>query len=441
MNKLWMITAREYTSRVKKKSFIFTTILAPIGFIVFWVALIFIMSSGQENKEVVLVDPDKVLQTDAKGKLKDGSITFKYSNKDVDVLKESFREEGYDGVLYVPSQRLDSVTRTLNVIYYSDEDLGLKSKDRIKKSLEQQARKIKMDQLALSQKRLDRLETDIQLKTPSLVDGKEEEESNFKAEIATALGFAMMILIYFIIFTYGNMVMRSVMEEKTNRIVEVLISSVKPFQLMLGKVIGVGAVGLTQFAIWALVMPLLYMGVGLLFADKFRDMQQSIDTAGAGGAEDPETILMMLNELQNFDFAYIIGMFLIFFVLGYILYASLFAAVGAAMGDDWGEGQSITLIVTLPIIIAFYIGISVVNNPNSTMAVWASFVPIFAPVIMPARVVFDPPMWQIILSIVILVFSCIFFIWLSGRIYRVGILMYGKKTTFKEFVQWIFRKD
>ena len=250
------------------------------------------------------------------------------------------------------------------------------------------------------------------------------------------------MLIYFVIFAYGGMVMRSVMEEKTNRIVEVLVSSVKPFELMLGKILGVGAVGLTQFAIWAVTFPLIYLGMGLLFADKLQGMQESMDAGTTADAEaQAETIIMALNSLESFNFTYIIGMLLIFFLLGYFLYASLFAAVGAAMGDDSGEGQSLNLIVSLPIIIGFYLGISVINNPGSNMAVWSSLIPLFSPIIMPVRIIFDPPSWQVILSVVILLVSCIFFIWLSGRIYRVGILMYGKKTTLKEFVQWIFRKD
>ncbi len=434
-----MITGREYSSRVKKKTFILTTILAPIGFVIFWGALIFIMSSGEERKEVALLDPHDIMQLSERGKLKDGMITYKYPKTDLETLKENFKEEGYKGILYLPEQELDSMTQTVNVQYYSDEDLGVKTKQRIRSAFEQQAKKIKMTAMNLEKETLDRLDTDIQIKTPSL-DGTDEGEANYKVEIATALGGIMMFLIYFIIFIYGNMVMRSVMEEKTNRIVEVLISSVKPFELMLGKIIGVGAVGLTQIAIWAVVFPALYLGMGFIFSDKLQEMQATADVSTASTGDLNDTIMMVMNDLQSFNYVYIIGFFLVFFLLGYILYASLYAAVGAAMGDDWGEGQSLTLIVTLPIVV-FYIGISAVENPMSTMAVWSSMFPFFAPIVMPARLVFDPPMWQIAASIIILILTCLALIWLSGRIYRVGILMYGKKTTFKEFIQWIFRKD
>lgn len=435
-----MITGREYASRVKKKTFILTTILAPIGFVIFWAALIFIMSSGEERKEIALLDPHDILQLSERGKLRDGMITYKYPKTDLETLKGNFKEKGYKGILYLPEQELDSMTKTINVQYYSDEDLGVNTKKRIKDAFEQQAEKIKMTAMNLKKETLDRLETDVQLKTPSL-DGTDDGEANYRVEIATALGGAMMILIYFIIFVYGNMVMRSVMEEKTNRIVEVLISSVKPFELMLGKIIGVGAVGLTQIAIWAIVFPLLYLGMGFLFADKLQEIQATTDVSTAATGDMNDTIMMIMNDLSSFNYVYIIGFFLLFFLLGYILYASLYAAVGAAMGDDWGEGQSLTLIVTLPIVIALYIGISAVENPMSTMAVWSSLFPFFAPIVMPARIVFDPPVWQLVASVVILILTSLFLIWLSGRIYRVGILMYGKKTTFKEFVQWIFRKD
>ncbi len=435
-----MITGREYSSRVKKKTFILTTILAPIGFIIFWAALIFIMTSGEERKEVALLDPHDILQLDERGKLKDGMISYQYPKTDLETLKKEFKEKGYKGILYLPEQNLDSLTKTINVQYYSDEDLGVNTKKRIKDAFELQAKKIKMTAMNLEKETLDRLETDVQVKTPSL-DGTDKGENNFKVEIATALGGIMMVLIYFIIFFYGNMVMRSVMEEKTNRIVEVLISSVKPFDLMMGKIIGVGAVGLTQIAIWGIVFPLIYLGMGFLFSDKLQEMQAASNVSTASTGDMNDTIMMVMNDLQSFNYFYIIGFFLIFFLLGYILYASLYAAVGAAMGDDWGEGQSLTLIVTLPIVIAFYIGFAAVENPMSTMAVWASMFPFFAPIVMPARLVFDPPMWQLVASVVILILTCLFLIWLSGRIYRVGILMYGKKTTLREFIQWIFRKD
>lgn len=440
MNKTWLIISREYWSRVKKKTFILTTILTPIGFVIFWIALIFIMSSGVEDKKIAILDPSDVLKFEEVGKLRDGMVIFNYPNKELDSLKESFEEDGYNAILYVPEQELDSLTKTFNIHYYSNDDIGITTKKQVNSVLKKHVRKLKMDELSISSETLKMLETTVNVVPKSITDTKEEISSS-RVEIASVLGGAMMFLIYLVIFIYGNMVMRSVMEEKTNRIVEVLISSVKPFQLMLGKIIGVGAVGLTQFAIWGITFPLLYMGVAFLFSGKLMEMQESLSTSTKTGAGDADQIIVILQELQNFDWGYIIFLFIVFFLLGYILYASLFAAVGAAMGDDWGEGQSLTLIVGIPVVIAFYLGMASINNPSSSLAYWSSMFPLFSPIVMPARLVFDPPLSEIILSIVILLVSCIFFIWLSGRIYRVGILMYGKKTSLKDFVLWMFRKD
>ena len=439
MNKTWLIIKREYFSRVKQKSFILTTVLTPIGFVIFWIALIYIMSSGVEHKKIALLDPSDALQIKEKGRLRDAMVSFSYPDGSLDTLKKTFKKAGYKAILYIPQQSLDSATNTFNVHYYSDEDISITTQEAIKKAIKAQARKIKMAELGLNEVYLKRLNTTVALQAKN-TDSSKKDTSSSRVYVATALGAIMMFLIYMVIFIYGNMVMRSVMEEKTNRIVEVLISSVRPFQLMLGKIVGVGAVGLTQFAIWAAVFPLLYLGVGLAFSGKLKALQQLTTTSTSNG-KDLEDLMFIIQELQNFNYGYIVFIFLVFFIGGYILYASLFAAVGAAMGDDWGEGQSLTLIVAIPVIIAFYIGIAAVENPTSTMAVWASIFPFFSPIVMPARIVFDPPIAQIILSIVVLMLSCLFCIWLSGRIYRIGILMYGKKTTLREFVQWMFRKD
>jgi ABC-2 type transport system permease protein len=270
--------------------------------------------------------------------------------------------------------------------------------------------------------------------------GKEKNVSGSRVYVATFLGAVMMFLIYFVIIIYGNMVMRSVMEEKTNRIVEIIISSVKPFELMLGKIIGVGAVGLTQFGIWAITIPTLNFIVSLFFAGRLQNANSLMQTAKVN-PDEMENLTEIFQELWSFNYYEIFFFFLLFFLAGYVLYASLFAAIGAAMGDDWGEGQSLTMVVVIPVILAFYIGIAVIEDPNSSLGVFASIFPLFSPVVMPARVVFEPPMWQILLSILLLLGSCWLFVWISGRIYRAGILMYGKKTTLKELVKWMFAKE
>jgi len=240
------------------------------------------------------------------------------------------------------------------------------------------------------------------------------------------------------------MVMRSVMEEKINRISEVMISSVKPFDLMLGKVIGVGAVGLTQLAIWLVLVPSVAI-IAQLILGGGADASQLQEIAMAG-ADNPAQSLGDLDfagimaEVKAMNWFLIIPIFVLFFFGGYFIYSSMFAAVGSAMGDDMGEGQQLMMPIFIPVILAFVMLQGVLTNPNGGMAVFGSIFPLFSPILMPARLAFNPPVWQIILSIVLMVLTCIFFAWLAGRIYRIGILMYGKKVNFREVGKWIFYK-
>jgi len=236
------------------------------------------------------------------------------------------------------------------------------------------------------------------------------------------------------------MVMRSVMEEKTSRIVEVMISSVRPFPLMLGKIIGVGLVGLTQVLAWAILVPLMLIGVNLLFGFQMDSSSLADAPPELAGMDTELLVAQVMTELGSFNWWLILPLFLLYFLGGYFMYAALFAAVGSAMGDDLGEGQSLTIPITIPVILAFYITIAAIQSPNSGLAVWASFFPLFSPIVMPSRLPFDPPWWQITISLLLLLGTCVGLIWLSGRIYRVGILLYGKKVTLWEMGKWIFRK-
>lgn len=448
MSKFWLVTKREYLSRVRKKTFILATVLTPIGFLIFWVAMILIMTSGSESRRMALLDDADVLQLSQGRSMRDGIVTFVPMKMPLDSLKQNLDKYDLDGILYLSADKNQNITdsKVLNLDYYAKDKIGVGALSFIKDAFDDHIRELKITASGIDKNILNNLKTSVTLIPKQLDDSTTQEESSYRVYVATFLGGIMMFLIYIVIFIYGNMVMRSVMEEKTSRIVEVIISSIKPFQLMLGKIVGVGMVGLTQFAIWAVIFPLLYLLVGLLFAGRLQALQQSPMMGQQGqpsGMEglDPGEINQALAELGSFNYGYIIVFFILFFICGYLLYASLFAAIGAAMGDDWGEGQSLTLVVAIPVIIAFYMGVAVVENPNGTLGFWASLIPLFSPIIMPARIVFDPPIWQILLSLALLIGTCLFFVWMSGRIYRVGILMYGKKTTVKELFKWIFRKD
>jgi len=235
--------------------------------------------------------------------------------------------------------------------------------------------------------------------------------------------------------------MRSVMEEKINRIVEIIISSVKPFQLMVGKVVGVGAVGLTQLTIWIIFIPVIMTIASMLFGGG----AQAHDLTGMQGQINPDdfkdfNISQIINEFFSLNWWVILPSFILYFLGGYFLYSSLFAAVGSAIGDDQGESQSLILPITIPVIFAMIIMMNAVNDPDSPLAVFGSMFPLFSPIVMPARLPFDPPIWQVIVSLVLLILTCILFIWLSAKIYRAGILMYGKKLSIKEMGKMLFNK-
>ena len=443
MNKLRLIIKREYLTRVKKRSFILTTILTPLAFALFFVvvSLIFSYDSG-EKKRIVIRDEAGVLENTTIQDKEDGSLYFVKSTESLDALKTAVEEKKYDGILVIPAIK-DLKEKRQTVYYYAEDQLSIDAKTSVESRITEVMRDYKIEAFGFDKKELQSLRTSVTL-DPKPLDDTEEDVSSFASWIAAAIGGGMGMVMYFTVFIYGMMVMRSVMEEKTSRIVEVMMSSVKPFQLMLGKIIGVGMVGLTQLAIWAILIPIVYFVVALIFG--FSGAGFDASAAPAPDMEiDPEDIqamaMQVLHEIKNQNWWLLIPLFLFYFLGGYFLYSSLFAAVGSAMSDDMGESQALTLPITIPVIIAFYIMIVAVRSPHSGLAVWSSIFPLFSPIVMPARLAFDPPVWQVLLSIVLLIAGALFFVWLSARIYRTGILMYGKKVTLKELGKWMFYKS
>lgn len=236
------------------------------------------------------------------------------------------------------------------------------------------------------------------------------------------------------------MVMRGVMEEKVNRIAEVIVSSVKPFQLMLGKIIGIGAVGLTQFSIWIVLMILLQALVPLLFPGMFHQVTANPAVAQAGQTGQPNMMIVVAEGLKSLPIGLILFCFVFYFLGGYLIYASMFAAIGSAVSEDQQEAQQLTFPIMMPIILAFVIMTKAVNDPNSGLAIFGSLFPLTSPIVMMGRIAYSPPAWQIILSMAFLILGFLFFTWLTAKIYRTGILMYGKKITWKEMIKWAFRK-
>jgi len=440
MDKLRLIIRREYLTRVTKRTFILATFLTPFAFALFFavVGLIFSYESD-DTRKIAVVDEGNILQKAIKD---EKNLYFKFVDQDVETLKQNFDENEFDGILLIPAIA-DVMNKKHTIYYYADDQPSLDIEILIRQRISNAVREYKIEELNIERSQLDALNTSIVLEPEPLSD-KGEDATRMTGAIAAFLGMAMGFVMYLIVFIYGIMVMRSVMEEKTSRIVEVMVSSVKPFQLMLGKIIGVGAVGVTQVAVWAVLIPTLLFLVQIIFGIDPAAYQGN--TTEMGGMEiDPDDmeamVALALNELGNINWWVILPLFILYFLGGFFLYSSLFAAVGSAIGDDLGEGQSLTLPITIPVILALYIMIVAVQAPNSSLAVGSSLFPLFSPIVMPARLAFNPPVWEVVLSLSLLIGTALFLVWLSGRIYRVGILMYGKKSGIRELMKWIFYRD
>ncbi|MFK7935163.1 MAG: ABC transporter permease [Saprospiraceae bacterium] len=438
MKKLWLIIQREYLTRVKKRTFILTTLLTPLGIAAFiMLASLIFGYESDDAKKIAIVDESGIM----KQRITDESnLYFKFEKQSLAELKENFGENGYSGILVIPPVK-DVKVKSHDIFYYAEEQLGLDMQAAIQGKVRRAIRDYKATELNIDQENLKLLDTKVSL-DPEPITETANNDSKFTSAIGAGLGMFMGFIMYTIVFIYGMMVMRGVMEEKTSRISEVMISSVRPIQLMLGKIIGIGGVGLTQLAIWLVLIPgtvfLVQVVLGI-------DANQMTANANMPNNIDPsdfeEMAVLMAQEIDAINWWKIIPLFIFYFLGGYFLYASLFAAVGSAVGDDTGDSQALTLPISLPVILALYIMMVAVQSPNSSLAVWSSIFPLFAPIVMPARLAFNPPLWQILLSMASLVLTIILIGWLAGRIYRIGILMYGKRTSFKELGKWLFYKN
>lgn len=441
MKKLWLIIQREYISRITKKAFIIGTLLTPLligGFIFLQVKT---MTYKDDNfKNIVVLDESGIL-TQAPTNQK--NIHFSLTTEGLGEAKKQVIAKRYNGVLVIP-KITDATKKDFTLKYYSDEKLGNDMSSDIENKIEDFIKSYKVTTLGLDTAKINALKTRVEI-DPDPIEGT-EDASTVSGFVAMSIGGMMGLLMYLSVFIYGMMIFRSVMEEKTSRIVEVMISSVKPFQLMLGKIIGVGAVGFSQIIIWFILTALITTGISAMMGLDTSQVAASNPQVN-GAMQNAQEIQaagkmsLVLQELQNQNWALILPLFFVFFILGYLMYASLFAAAGSAVGDDQGEAQSLTLPITLPVVAAIYIMFAAVRSPDSSLAVWSSIFPLFSPIVMPARLPFHPPAWQIALSLIVLIGTVIGLIWLAGRIYRVGILMYGKKVTFKELGKWLFYKD
>ncbi len=434
MRQIWLVTRREYLSRVKKKSFIIMTLLGPLLIALFY-GLIFWITFNENSKEkerfIQVIDESGVVQ----GKLKNtGYIIYTYTDMEVDVARKMLDSSSYYGVLHFPpSFTLD---RPVGIQLFTREQSSIATQERIESSIAKELKDQRMAKEGLSKEKIESLDVDVSLNV--LVNNGSEVEKSETA-IVTIIGFALTFLMYMFVFMYGVQVMRGVMEEKTNRIVEVVISTVRPFQLMLGKIFGIAMVGLTQFLIWVL------LGGGLVFGVMFvmgstMDMGdvQSVQSANPDAQEMAEKFAEIGGGISLGAIFKYVGFFLFYFIFGYLMYSALFAAVGSAV-DAETDTQQFMLPITLPLIFSFAVSISAItNDPHSSIVYWMSIIPLTSPVTMMARLPFiEGHEWDLVLSMVLLLGGFLGATWLAGRIYRVGILMYGKKVSYKELFKWI----
>ncbi|MCR9065762.1 MAG: ABC transporter permease [Cytophagales bacterium] len=445
MKNILLIIEREYFTRVKKKSFIILTLLVPLLMMGMWGAIFWAAMSGVDEKKIAVIDDSGYFVN----KISDNEMySFEYLDQNITEAKKAFPESGKDALVYIPENIMEN---TKSVQIFAERGVPLELKSKVEGSIEREIENIKLTEAGITRSVLEDAKMNISSETISLKDGDEKKSSS---TAATVIGFICAFLIYISVFIYGAQVMRGVMEEKTSRIVEVIISSVKPFQLMIGKIVGVALVGLTQFTLWIVLTLALFSIGGQLIGDKLTGMPdmsavqsanlppevaaQMQQNAQSGGIPS-ELLPDIINAAGTLPIATIIVSFLFYFLGGYLLYSSLFGAVGSAV-DGETDTQQFILPITIPIIAAFIIAQFVMRDPNGPLAFWSSMIPFTSPIIMMVRIPFGVPTWQIVVSILLLIGGFIFTTWLAARIYRVGILMYGKKVTWKELSKWVFYK-
>lgn len=445
MNKIGLIIQREYLTRVRKKSFIVMTILGPVLMAALFIVPVWMAMNDEDESNILVID-DSFLFTERM--VDTESIHFFYPEMGVglDSAKtQLMASDNYDAVLFI-HEKILSTPNGIQLIY--DKQPGINVIRYIENSIENDIEKFKLAKSGIDQATIEAAKTNVRLITKKIDEIGEESKSN--TELSMIVGMFSGILIYMFIFLYGVQVMRGVIEEKTSRIIEVIISSVKPFELMMGKIVGIALVGLTQFLLWAVLSTVLISGGKSLVESHFSkeaptSIEQAMTSAGNASSEagavasaelNQEAINEVFASIEQIDFPVILFSFLFYFLGGYLIYSALFAAVGSAV-DNEADSQQFMLPITAPIIFSFVMAQVVINNPESAMSFWLSMIPFTSPIIMMVRIPFGVPYWELALSMALLVIGFIATTWLAGRIYRTGILMYGKKISYKELWKWL----
>ncbi len=438
MSNFSVILKREYLSRVKKRSFLIITFLGPLFFAALMIApsLMMMKSDSMEAKKTIAV-LDETGWFD--GKFENTDInTFLYTNTDenIDTLKKLILEGVYDAALYIPATELNVPT---NAKLYSNKQIPMSLSSYIKSEMKQEVEHRKLLAHGIDPKIVKSVNTSINISTIRM--DEEEGEKTSYAELESIIGLVLAIVVYFVIFLFSNQVLRGVIEEKSNRIIEVIISSVKPFELMMGKIIGIALVGLTQFLLWIVLTIGIYLVAnGIILGPEImspsgtvmtEEISQIVDTT-----QGQDIMLEVVSMIESINFKAILITFLFYFVFGFLLYAALFAAVGGMVDNETDSNQFVT-ILSMPLIVAIVCSTAMINNPDSGLGIWLSMIPFTSPVSMMIRIPFGVPYWQVVVSLLILVLTFVFITWIAAKIYRTGILMYGKKPNLKEIWKWL----
>ncbi len=443
-SKFLLVAQREYLTRVRKKSFIIMSLIGPLLTVALFAVPVLIARLSDSNKVVAVADAGNIFE----GKLPapQDDVRYEAVTTDLAQAKATYKAGKYDALLYVPPFELDNPA---GFQIFSKQGAGLSLENDLRRAINRQIETRRMANAGIRPEVMDKIKADVELKAISL---SEQGEKSASTGVSTGIAYFSGFLIYIFIFIYGIQIMRGVMEEKTNRIVEVMISSIKPFQLLLGKIVGIAAVGLTQLGLWVL----LSTAITSVFAGSVspaKMAQTRVDQARAVAGpesaaakkerkkEAPVAKFFAALEEANVNIPLVIGSFLFYFLGGYLFYGALFGAIGSAV-DNETDTQQFMMPVTMPLVLTFVVCQAVLTtNPNGSVAVWMSLIPFTSPIAMMMRLPFGGvPAWQLALSMALLIGGFLFTTWLAARIYRVGILMYGKKITYGELSKWLFYK-
>ena len=417
MKNIILIAKREFFTQVKKKSFIILTLLTPLLIIVFGGVVSLMFQANETQMQISVIDKSGLF----KDKLKsDENIRYIFSSEETEksLIKALETTEEMNGVMIIPKKEIHELENSIEIL--TNKNLSNEARRNIAGNISEIIKAEKINALGISTAQIEDLNKGVNLHVVNVLE-KEKKQDSFLVGVKSGLSMFLMYCVFTFIMMYGIRVMRSVLEEKNNRVVEILISSVKPFELMMGKILGVTGVALVQFGVW----------VVMIFASVM-----TLGSSNVGMVSGVAEVQMVLSALSQINYGLILFVFVIYFLLGYLFYSAMYAAIGSAV-DNETETQQFTLFAILPMMLGFYGSITIMNNPDGPMSFWLSMIPFTSPIAMLARIPFDVPVWELVLSIGILLVSTLGMVFIASKIYRVGILMYGNKVTLKELWKWL----